>query len=292
MAFVNFNINFRATEKKPAGVIFIILDAENEKLKELLVGVTNTEDALLPEVRLSWKEFKRAVYDFQKEYLQNSHLVLVLRKEIEERFSSPEGVRDVLNFLKKNQIEELKIYFKYLIKEKIAQDLEIELNLEMWEGVKKEEKKEIQNNQKKEIYLNIQIGCNNKSGKRVAELKKGEKVLVKIVPSDASEEYLSFLLKGKIGEENFPVVAEAEKIKEIDRDTSLFIVKFGPGIFGKTVIKNEAKIITLENEKIQALDSHTVISPTPFPKYFFAEIILVLLLFGIYFIYKLLEIGH
>jgi hypothetical protein len=291
LPFVNLNINFTAVDKKPAGAIFIILDAGSEKLKELLVGVTNTEGAFLPDVKLGWREFKKRIYDFQKEYLQNSNLILVLRKEIENRLSNPEGVTEILNFLKKNQLEELKIYFKYLIKEKIASDLEINLNSEIWEGIK-DEKKEDEKIQKKEIYLNIQIGCDNKKGKSVRELKKGEKILVKILPANSSEEYLSFLLKGKIGEENFPVVAEAEKIKELDNENFLFIVKFGPGIFGRTVVKNDIKVVTLEKDKVEPLDSNVVVSLPSFPKYFFAEIILLLLLFGIYFLYKILESGY
>lgn len=92
------------------------------------------------------------------------------------------------------------------------------------------------------VVLRISLIPDRQKGVLIGDLKKGTRVLVKIVDSRDIAQYLATLLGGKQGSEivSFPAPVEEIKVDELGKYT--VITRFGPGVLGKTICEENVKI--------------------------------------------------
>lgn len=250
-------------EEKAKGTFLILAYGETGEI--LYTDITTTQDAQarLPATTISWQEFEVALSHFKKRYLFDAQTTLPLRNSLLSL--GPDLIKDL--YQKALQLKEEEIYS--IIKDEmkkglpVDKDIDLKLNSEIilrqdYQKVveqKAEIKEKEETEEEKTVYLKVQVAIDPVKGKLVSELNKGEKLLVKIVDDSNLAQYLSSLLGGRNGEELIPLPAYAMWAEEKEMERFRLVVKFGPGVYGESIISDKVKIKVVEEKDLEEIVS-------------------------------------
>lgn len=283
-----------------SGIVCIVGKGTSGEVYFLDCAVANQEETFFPSLSLTFSNFEKTLAQYKKQYIINSQITIPLQDTLRAVFS-PNEVKRIYSISDvKEQKKEVGSILSKTLKDITKQDVEIncEINIEdeyksKEEKLKEKEKlqkisesKELQQKEEKEIiqseiYLKIQLAVDPGKGKNIFNLCKGDKLLVKIVDDRPIAEYISSLLLYSKSIDGSYLSAPVIKAEELGDNKYRLIVKFGPGIFGETIIPPSIKIKTIkeEDEKQKASSSGSKANTfTVTPLIFFQSVILVLLI--------------
>lgn len=250
-----FIIKATATGKETEGVVYIVLDTKQEDASTFDCAFTSQKNTLLPPVNLSGEDFEKALSQYKQQYVLNSQITIPAREALQMAFS-----QDKIKQLQETENSEKEISelilntLKDITKDDIQTTVEIEFTSrkEKIESAIEEEEEKKDTDKEIEIYLKSQLAIDPVGGKTIFELCKGDKVLVKIVDDRPIAEYLSSLLSSTSNTGSSPshICASAYRAEELEENKYRLIVKFGPGVYGETIILPSIKIKTLKEEEL------------------------------------------
>jgi hypothetical protein len=277
----------------PNGVVLSYINPDTMELLGLDIAVTDELDAGVPPVFEEWETFRNGLQKFKKTYLVNSQSTISLLKSLKtklDKLKEDELQEEGLSGIIKSGIEEtinakVKIDLKL---DKIPYDeytnLEDKESLKQLEEKLKERKPEELTAEEVLLYLKVQVAIDPVAGKQVTELVKGDKVLVKIIDERQIAQYLTSLLGGKEEEgELIPIPALVTRAEILPQERYKLIVKFGPGIFGETIVPQTIKLkIVAPEEVIPKQEKKFSLPPIVMTPLMLVEVILIILLVGLF----------
>ncbi len=273
--------------KNTAGIIYAVLNAKEGYVSTLDCVFTSKTDSILPPVNLSGTDFEKALSQYKQQYVINSQVTIPL-KDVLRTIFSPEEIKRLQGM--ENTEEEISAVILKSIKDVTKDDIQISCELNFDEE-KKEEKEELDGISKKEkeeekeieIYLRSQLAIDPVHGKTIFELCRGDKLLVKVVDDRPIAEYLSFLLSSTKGDESTltHICAPVYRAEEIEENKYRLLVKFGPGVYGETVVLPSVKIKIVKEEEMKKKEVKSQSMAFAITPLMFTQMLLLVLLIAL-----------
>ncbi|MBU2599171.1 hypothetical protein KJ849_01105 [bacterium] len=267
---------FKAEGIKYYGMIFMILDSNREILEKLEVAIANDKRLCQFDESASWENFERVVYGLQLKEGIVPRFTGILKHRIKEIFRSKNKKTQFFQALKEGSYD----LFKEWLKEEVANvindnnlELKADINListlEPESKIKsgKEEREEPRivqkvEREKKEAYLALEVALavSPLTGILVSELRKGDRVIVKIIDNREVGRYIATLMGGRKENQIIPLVAYVEEVIPVSNHEVKVLVNLGPGIKGEAPENIEVKVILASSfEKLKDNKDYTLI---------------------------------
>lgn len=284
-----FIVKLTALGKKTAGVIYLVLNVKEGCILTLDCAFTSEIDGILPPVNLSRTDFEKALSQYKQQYILNSQITIPLQNLLRDIFS-PEKIKHLQGI--GNVEEEISRIISKAIKDVTGDDIQINIELnfdeEKKEGLDDSSREEEREEKEKEIeiYIKSQVAIDPVHGKTIFELCRGDKLLVKAVDDRPIAEYLSSLLISSSGDKDASthICAPAYRAEELGENKYRLIVKFGPGVYGETIILPSVKVKTVEEEvkkkEVKSQGVGFVVTPLMFTQVLLLVLLIALVVFA------------
>lgn len=288
---------FRADHTRHYGMIFLVLDLGQEILEKIEVAVANDMRLCQFDESASWENFERVVYGLQLKEGIIPRLTGILKHRIKEIFRSKNKKTQFFQTLKNGNYSLFKDWFKDEIANAVNDntlELKVDINsistLEPEVKIKDvaEEKKEPEvvqkiEKEKKELgfVLEVALSISPLSGILVPDLRRGDRVIVKIIDEREVGMYIARLMGGRRDNKIIPIIAYVEDVVPISEHDVKVIVNLGPGIKGEATENIEVRAMIASSgevdiEKRNALAIYKVII-------FILLIFILILIYDIYY---------
>jgi hypothetical protein len=247
---------FRAEKIKYYGMIFLVLDLGRESLEKLEVAVANDMRLCQFDESASWENFERVVYGLQLKEGIVPRLTGILKHRIKEIFRSKNKKSQLFRSLKSENYPLFKDWFRDEIANAVNDNsLELKVDINLISSLEPEEKVKIEEEEKKpevvkkiekekeeaSFTLEIALSVSPLTGILVSELRRGDRVIVKIVDKREVGMYLARLMGGRKDNKIIPIIAYVEEVIPISDHEVKVVVNLGPGIKGEAIENVEVR---------------------------------------------------
>ncbi|MDI6785676.1 MAG: hypothetical protein QMD92_03105 [bacterium] len=258
---------FRADHTKHYGMIFLALNLEKEMLEKIEVAVASDMRLCQFDESASWENFEKVVYGLQLRDGVIPRLTGILKHRIKEIFRSKSKKMQFVQILKNGNYSLFKDWFRDEIASAVndnSLDLKVDIDListlEPERAVKslpkeKEEPGIVQKLKKEkreaDFVLEVALSISPLSGILVSDLRRGDRVIVKIVDNREVGMYIAKLMGGRKDNKIIPIIAYVEDVIFINEHDVKVIVNLGPGIKGEAIENIEIRAMLVSSNEME-----------------------------------------
>lgn len=272
---------FRADHTRHYGMIFLVLDLGQEMLEKIEVAVANDIRLCQFDESASWENFERVVYGLQLKDGVIPRLAGILKHRIKEIFRSKNKKMQFFQTLRSGNYSLFKDWFKDEIASAVNDNtLELKADINLISTLepevkikstaeKKKEPEVVQRIEKEknesDFVLEVALSVSPLSGVLVSDLRRGDRVIAKIIDKREVGMYIAQLMGGRRDNKIIPIIAYIEDVTLISDHEVKVIVNLGPGIKGEAIANIEIRAMLaspkeVDIEKRDTSDVYKVIS--------------------------------
>ncbi len=248
MRFIAVKAKFFLLKEKLYGLLVILVKPE-EKLVESATGVVSIfSETHNISVEAPWREVEDYIHKLRYEGQYTPNVTYDLQNALKNLSVHPAMVEDFCEKLLQKDVAGIKEKLKDLVSSAFGnEELNIEVHLEelseedLGREVSAEEKEEVSSSSQEKTLLEVTPILDPIKGKPIMDLKVGEKIMVRLLPSSPKANYFIDLLglreEGKIK----PVEARVLSIEKNSQESNI-LVEITEDLQGKFSEENKVKV--------------------------------------------------
>lgn len=256
---------FKASATSSFGMFIVFMDNVTKSIEKFDILASHFSTVYENNPNIPWAELEEMIthMKFKGEYATN--LTHDIQASMEDLFEPGTGRGiDIWGYLKKNHIgKAVAVFDEILTRPTGDKNIKTEIVIEMinksdidkikQERIQKENQEMIKNEianiesqsagigvDDTSVVLEVDLVLSPISGVPIADIKQGQKIMVKISESSSRGQYFIDLLGASVDNEIVPVPAAIDKV-EYSGKMYTVTVNIGPGIFGTAITEDNVK---------------------------------------------------